>query len=399
MHGTGVRDKHPALFDRVCRGFAKLDRPDLVVESCFWGEKHGAKLALGGASIPAYLSAAPDYSAIDDPDEELVGFWEILQEDPFAQLQLMAEFEQPGPDDEVLPPSFHTPGADVLSRLTALSPAGELADLLAETGLAPYLEPAMRRLRAAPELGKAAVARAEAPGDLAEAVACALLALLLTVADESAPTGAQLDRLADLLVAALGAGERSGRVSKTAQFLGRRALNVTTQPLLRVFRNGLTEAAVPMLGDILNYQAHGDGLRDFLRARIFASDEHTIVLGHSLGGVALVDLLAAATPGEFGQVRLLVTVGSQAPFLYELGALHSLPLDSADTADALARMPKWLNVYDRRDLLSYLAAPVFGPEGVEDFEVDCRQPFPAAHSAYWNLDRVYERICQEIAWT
>ena len=73
---------------------------------------------------------------------------------------------------------------------------------------------------------------------------------------------------------------------------------------------------------------------------------------HSLGGVACVDLLVeAALP----QVELLVTVGSQAPFFYEIDALQSLrfgvPLPE--------HFPRWLNVYDLRDFLSYVAAGVF----------------------------------------
>jgi hypothetical protein len=144
-----------------------VDRPGLVVESCYWGDTYGATLAAGGASIPAYLSDAPGYTFID-PDEELVGFWDALQDDPLAQLRLMAEFEQPALGEEVLPPGFRTAGSDVLARLVELRPAAELGALLADTGLAGHLEPALLQLRAAPELAGAARAHTAAPDDLAE---------------------------------------------------------------------------------------------------------------------------------------------------------------------------------------------------------------------------------------
>jgi pimeloyl-ACP methyl ester carboxylesterase len=121
-----------------------------------------------------------------------------------------------------------------------------------------------------------------------------------------------------------------------------------------------------------------------------------VLLGHSLGGVVCFDLLAsgvlldgAATGpgGRPGQVEGLVTVGSQAPLLYELDALPSRPYGSGLPGG----FPHWVNVYDRRDLLSYLAAGVFGP-GVTDVEVDNRQPVSAAHSAYWTNDRFYAAL-------
>jgi hypothetical protein len=91
------------------------------------------------------------------------------------------------------------------------------------------------------------------------------------------------------------------------------------------------------------------------------------------------------------QVRLLVTVGSQAPFLYEIDALPSLrygqPLP--------AHFPSWLNVYDLNDLLSYAAQGVFGDRAI-DLELDSRQPFPASHSAYWDSRTMWEAIATRL---
>ena len=73
----------------------------------------------------------------------------------------------------------------------------------------------------------------------------------------------------------------------------------------------------------------------------------------SLGGIALVDLLAGWPDAP---VEACVTVGSQAPLLYTFDAIPSMPYDEADPP----HLPvPWLNIYDTRDFLSFLAEPLF----------------------------------------
>ena len=73
----------------------------------------------------------------------------------------------------------------------------------------------------------------------------------------------------------------------------------------------------------------------------------------SLGGIALVDLLAAWPDAP---VEACVTVGSQAPLLYTFDAIPSMPYDEADPP----HLPvPWLNIYDSRDFLSFVAEPLF----------------------------------------
>jgi hypothetical protein len=50
----------------------------------------------------------------------------------------------------------------------------------------------------------------------------------------------------------------------------------------------------------------------------------------------------------------------------------------------------WLNLWDPDDILSFLAAPVFG--GVRDVEIDTGAPFPFSHSEYWTCPKVYETL-------
>lgn len=86
-------------------------------------------------------------------------------------------------------------------------------------------------------------------------------------------------------------------------------------------------------------------------------------------------------------MHLLVTFGSQAPFLYEINALHSLQYGEP----LPAHFPDWLNIYDLRDFLSYVGAGVF-PKKVQDVLVDNKQPFPRSHSSYWTNPATWRAV-------
>ena len=116
----------------------------------------------------------------------------------------------------------------------------------------------------------------------------------------------------------------------------------------------------------------------------------------SLGGIALVDLLAAWPEAP---VEACVTVGSQAPLLYTFDAIPSMPYDEADPP----HLPvPWLNIYDSRDFLSFLAEPLFrrsdGLASVVDLRVHSGKDFPKSHSAYWELAPVWDAIATAFTW-
>lgn len=425
VHGTGVRrERHDTLFALV-RERLTARFPDAVVDSCYWGDRFGATLGAGGRSVPG-LRPGPE-SAPDPVDAETAE-WALLLADPLCEVRVLAEagWERAGggafdgggggtgggafggdgaPDDVFAMPGVQPAGARVLGLLASLPPApppsgDELGALLHGTGLAAGFAAALESTARSAEAARAGERATGEPQarELATALARAVTAAALASAGaESDCTGTERDRLVELLTTRLG-GDARVPGARAAAVLGRLALRVTTQPLLNAWRGSLTVGATPALGDILRYQARGHDLREFLHARIAADPGPTVLIGHSLGGIALVDLLAlAAARGEAAPgVRLLVTVGSQAPFLYELGALTALE----PGAKLPYGFPRWLNVYDRQDVLSYLAGPVFpGDARVTDHEVGSRQPFPACHSAYWKQDSLYERIEQAVAET
>jgi hypothetical protein len=152
------------------------------------------------------------------------------------------------------------------------------------------------------------------------------------------------------------------------------------------------DETTPVAGDILLYQSRGQRIRDFIKLRIdevFKTSPPVFAVGHSLGGVALVELLIQQDLRD--KVKLLVTVGSQAPLFYEIDALEVLR-----SSDPLPdHFPKWINIYDHCDFLSFVGKKLF-PGRVEDYEVNNMQPFPESHSAYWTNPEVYGIIQHEI---
>jgi len=127
----------------------------------------------------------------------------------------------------------------------------------------------------------------------------------------------------------------------------------------------------------------GQEIRKLIRKRIDSITGKVFVLSHSLGGIACFELMVEGPPPN---VSGLITVGSQSPLLYEFDALQTLKRgDELPTT-----FPRWLNLYDENDLLSYCANRVFGRE--VDHRVDSVLPPLEAHSAYWKLDETWLAI-------
>ncbi|WP_282700347.1 alpha/beta fold hydrolase [Streptomyces sp. CC219B] len=396
VHGTGVRrPRFDELFQRVGAGLLKRF-PDADVEPCYWGDEFGATLGAGGASVPGMVPRqAPPGTAADTAEDPETAEWLLLLTDPYCELGVFAELAVEA-DTGFAVPGVRSPGEAVADRLRALprepDPSDELAALLRETDLAEGYRRALDAVADSEEF-RAACAAAEddaTASDLVATTGRAVVAVLLAEARDTALcTGDERDRLVDLLTGRLG-GTARGLVTRGAGVLLKLGLRLTRQPVLDRWRGEFTSDKASEVGDILRYQARGEALRTRLEQMIGSSPEPPVVIGHSLGGIALVDTLALAASRQHPiPVRLLVTVGSQAPFLHELGALAGLHPGAALPSG----FPDWLNIYDRKDLLSYLAEPVFpGDTRVTDHEVRSRQPFPLSHSAYWKLDAVFDRI-------
>ncbi len=167
-------------------------------------------------------------------------------------------------------------------------------------------------------------------------------------------------------------------------------------------REALFDALGPQLmSDVIGYHAHRASIQRVLKAELTAAakaarGKPVLPVALSLGGIALVDLLADWPDAP---VEACVTVGSQAPLLYTFDAIPSMPYDEADPPFLSV---SWLNIYDSRDFLSFLAEPLFrrtdGLASVVDLRVHSGADFPKSHSAYWDLDPVWDAIATAFTW-
>ncbi|GAA4971239.1 hypothetical protein [Actinoplanes utahensis] len=375
VHGTGVREPAFSTLFRQVATRLRERRPGYRIVPCYWGEVAGARLWRGGASIPDYETARGPEPLADDED---LALWSLLHQDPLWELRTLA---LAGAGDEELPPNVMLPGDELDDRIRRT----EITDDLT----APFSADAVRAARTA-VTGDAAyhaalAAASSSLGPTRTAVARAIVAY--TVVDQPAmPDAETRDRLVTALTDAFGGTDKAVRDVLLSPVRGL-ALRIATDRVRRR-RGSITDAAYPAAGDVLLYQARGDRIRAAIAERISAVDGPVVLITHSLGGIAAVDLLVSQPSPT---VELLVTVGSQAPFLYEIGALWSLPHD----AGLPAHMPAWLNVYDERDMLSYLGNGPFG-DRVRDVRVDSGQPFPASHSAYWSNRHVWDAIVERL---
>jgi hypothetical protein len=274
-----------------------------------------------------------------------------------------------------------TPAEQLRSAVDTFEPSDQLLDALDDAGLVRQFRTALSELRRTPELQQALVTAGPDPMEHRQAIGRALIAHALVAAreeDRPALAGERRDELTERLI-----NELQGYGLGLKDFTRRQVLGLVTHPVQRR-RGSLTDTAFPFAGDVLRFLANGDGVRGFVRSSIEDAPGDVWLLAHSLGGMICADLLLRES---IPQVRGLITVGSQMPFLYEIGAFPSL----SHPEPLPAGFPPWLNVYDSRDLLSYVASGVLG-SAVQDVAVNNRQPFPDSHSAYWTNEAMWAAV-------
>ncbi|WP_431233183.1 hypothetical protein ACQ856_28490 [Mycolicibacterium psychrotolerans] len=384
VHGTGVRGTRYASTVREIHRKISGRGWKVSVKGCFWGASQGARLQLDGKSIPNYRESGGSPSSLAD---EEIALWAVLYTDPWYELRLLRNIPS------VVDPVFgeEQPSEKLHRDVAQFSASGKLASDLAMLGLYEDFQTSLVDLLGSQEF-EAACATAQA--DAREhrcAIARAIIAHTLVSADdrdEIPVAGSTRDDLVEQLT-----DELNGYGMGIGEFLLRPAKGfakrMVTKKLLND-RGSITDSAAPMAGDVLRFLANGDDMRSFLEQSVRdITNGPVILIGHSLGGIMCADLLIRHI---MPNVEALITVGSQAPFLYEIGALPCLKYP----ATLPDHMPRWVNIYDERDILSYVGARVF-PNRVEDVLVDNGEPFPQAHSAYWSNDAVWDAIEQVVS--
>jgi predicted alpha/beta hydrolase len=398
IHGTGVRQPAYGRSFDIIKGKLIVQNSSWQVYECYWGETCGSKLNAQGKSIPTFQT---NRSPSGDPtdDEYVIGLWELLYRDPLFELQILSLRES----TTSFVPGQQPPGTALDVAVRTFIPSTELLNKFAEAGIQQDDFNRARNQIIAEKDYQNAVNQAQAPIDeYRKAVAKALVAQSAFLVREKyggqalCLTGENRDDIVNLIVGQIGGSSRGVVDWVKTNLLGpvkRIAINSTLQVPTSIAlrkRGSISESFSASVGDVIMYQSRGQEIRDFIRRTIenFPTTEPIVLIAHSLGGIACVDLLLETDPPK---VDLLVTVGSQAPLLYEWNALVNQKFDKDfKLPDSF---PQWLNIYDERDFLSYLAADIFvSKKKVEDVRVKSGQPFPESHGAYWGNKAVWQAI-------
>jgi hypothetical protein len=385
VHGTGVRrPQFDRSVQRISSGLSDLD-PLVPLVSCYWAEPFGASFRLGGVSIPDGVDArGPGDAERADTDQ-----WAVLELDPLFEVRVLGVAgRQSGP----LAPNSVPAGRQVRRAALALLDDTDVRVLVREAGLEDTFGPAVTSVLGSPE---AAAALAGGSGtELPAVIARAFVAEAVVRADRAAGEllpldGDRRDALVALLIVRLG-GDIRGMFGRALRVGAQLAAELGATRAVERRRVAISRAAGPAAGDVMVYLTRGAPIREHIMNTVCAVNDDVVLLAHSLGGIACVDLLVSAPPPN---VCGVITFGTQVSYLHELGALPSLEPGAAlpDTFPV-----PWVNVFDRRDLLSFLAEPIFG-DRVRDIEIDSRAPFPRSHSAYLGNPAFYAVVRHVVA--
>ena len=193
--------------------------------------------------------------------------------------------------------------------------------------------------------------------------------------------------------------------------------NAGSDAILKLVRKPLSEGVALFLGDVFVYLRGRDAttpqntfrqifepiIADLAAAlQAQTAGQKLIVVGHSLGGVILYDMLTdtkclteiEARAGKPLVIDHLVTVGAQ-PGLFANMNLYPRPFVPPAKMPQPPCVGKWMNVFDYTDVFSFTAAPFF--EGVTDFEFDNVSGIIDAHTAYFQRPAFYTRLRARLA--
>jgi hypothetical protein len=398
VHGTGVRQPgFNETFEVITDRVAALS-PSTTVVPCYWAEQYGARLQCDGRSVPAYDQTKAVGGLVVEND---VALWATLYEDPLAEMSALAAGDHP---PERTAPGRVSASSAIVSALPALASSPAVTNAVESCAPIRFFQDAVGAFALQANLLKSAIQGARAMAKLGAdgsdlgriVVARAIVASTLSRAMAAGwpPCDAVArDWLVREIFVVLGGSEGEAKGmwgdlfrKATAPVVSAGARMVTWR--MRSRRGAITDAVSPVSGDILVYLANGGPIRAFIRKTIEDATPPVHLLAHSLGGIACVDLCVLDRPP---QVETLITVGSQSPYLYEIGALPSLK-PMACLPDTF---PRWINLHDPNDMLSYVGNGVFGGR-VTDVEVRSGLPFPYSHSAYWSSDTLWNCMAERL---
>jgi hypothetical protein len=189
-----------------------------------------------------------------------------------------------------------------------------------------------------------------------------------------------------------------------ASSIANRVRNVASTGAYDLIVEPLNPLVAKFLGDVFSYLKAGD-LRSRIRAKVRddvvsawaaarKADERLLLIGHSLGGVILYDMLsepqAAGLPVDF-KADAFITVGSQPGFFQELGLFDHTPMPQAGVeAAGPTAAGLWINTFDPIDPFGFPAKPMFSLP--TDYSFDSVTGLLSAHTTYFIRPQFYARL-------
>ncbi|HEX6208467.1 MAG TPA: hypothetical protein VF058_08945 [Actinomycetota bacterium] len=387
IHGVGTRegpgfedavDARDAMFRRFMLARTVTDPSAVTITNPYWG-RHGARLAWDHASLPG-----SPVEALGPEDEDLaVLSAPILEDRPPSGAPLLATARRSLEE-----------AVDLLWAAAAEISAG------ASDELARMAARAVDYARHEPDLGW--LDEVQTDEEFLEELERRVEAW---TGDEAAPSGEP-----EPAYEALGAAESWARIGEAADrikgFVGRLA----GRAVVEVARAPAHRSTALFLGDILVYLRQrgmaaapgpivvevADAL-DAARQAVTAEDPRLIVVAHSMGGNIAYDLLTHFRPDL--EVDVLVTVGSQVAFFEELKLFaesdEAVPKSAGDRAPKPPNVSRWINIFDRNDVLGFVAEGVFSE--VEDYEYSTGKGVLFAHTTYFVRPSFHDRLGERVA--
>lgn len=294
VHGTGGRKAAYAITFKKIEENLNQRKPNIKLVPCLWGEEHGTKLKAGGVSIPDYDSTGGGAKPNNQEDNPVL-LWEQLYKDPLYEIRLLSLKPILG---EAGAPGTLNPYQELHNRVNQLTASETLRTQLEEARIAEVFDRAHQAITKSEVYGNFLRTASRPLDEYYAAIARAIVAASIDLCDrEWIDTPIQFDaglrdETVDFITSDLTQGTQPrgliGDWVKDQTFKG--FINWGDSRLQRQ-RGALTDAAYPFAGDIIFYQAKGKKIRDFIREQVEQVEPPVVLLAHSLGGIACVDLL------------------------------------------------------------------------------------------------------------
>lgn len=421
VHGTGVRqDDYFKSFEEIQNALHEnCGRPDIDLKPCYWGETGARQVS---KSIPPY-----PYEEEDNQQKQKLVLWSELDDDPCHEIR---RFYTTRPPQEPIEDEYDDediPSNQLTERIEQLLEDNDLKSKLEELQIHIVFDQAVEYIRDDRAFENLLEGldqdyfnnNIDATDQYYEYLARAIVAQSLILCRDRGIIPPMLrgsdlseninsdpqdeikidprDEAVDLIEEKLTGKPSRGFIDNLTLAVGIPILLPAATRYIKQNRRHVMDFTTPIVGDILLYQSKGEEIRKCIRNSVEnAGDDSIVLLAHSLGGIACVDLLNEGSLNK--KIACLITVGSQAPYFYEIGALKTL----APGESLKSYFPsKWINIYDLCDFLSFIGGDIFDQEryphgNLTDKEIKSNKTFIRAHTEYWSNAQTWSAIGEEL---